>query len=63
MVCDRPLPLAAYLMLGAVMVVTASSVAKLVLELDMDPTVPQDGDMLEVEGAEDGVEKEDIANG
>ena len=45
------------------MVVIDSSVAKLVLELDVDATVPRDDDMLEVEGAEDGAEKEGDANG
>ena len=63
MLCERPLPLAAWFLIAAVMVVIASSAAKLVLELDVDATVPRDDDMLEVEGAEDGAEKEGDANG
>ena len=50
-------------MISAVTVVAASSAAKLVLELDVDTTVPRDGDMMEVEGSEDGVEKEGVASG
>ena len=44
------------------MFVAAYYATKLVLELDMDATVPRDDDMLEVDGAEDGVEKEGVAN-
>ena len=45
------------------MVVASYSATKLVLELDMDATVPRDDDMLELDGAEDGVEKEGVASG
>ena len=55
--------LSAWLQIAAVMVVAAFSAANLVLELDVDANVPRDDYMLELEGAEDGVEKEDIANG
>ena len=51
------------MLLYSVMFVAASSVSNMVLELDVDTTVPQDDDMLEVEVAKDGVEKEDVANG
>ena len=34
----------------------------MVLELDVDTTVPQDDDMIEVEGTKDGVKKKGIAN-
>ena len=44
------------------MVVAYYSATKLVLELDMDATVPQDDDMLEVDGSEDRVEKEGVTN-
>ena len=43
------------------MVVAAFSAANLVLELDVDANVPRDDYMLELEGAEDGVEKESVA--
>ena len=45
------------------MVVSAFSTANMVLQLDVDATVPIDYDILEVEGAEDGVEKESVAIG
>ena len=57
------MPLATCLLLYSVMFVAASSVDDMVLELDVDTTVPQDDDMLEVEVTKDGVEKEDVANG
>ena len=63
MVCERPLPLAACLIIYSVMFVAASSVDDMVLELDVDTTVPRDDDMLEVEDTKDGVEKEGVANG
>ena len=34
----------------------------MVLELDVDTTVPRNDDMLEVEGTKDGVKKKGIAN-
>ena len=45
------------------MFVAAYSTADMVLELDVDTTVPLDDDMLEVEGTKDGVEREGVANG
>ena len=35
----------------------------MVLEMDVDTTVPRDDDMLEVEVTKDGLEKEVVANG
>ena len=61
-VCDCPLPLDSCLLLYYVMVVAASSDSDMVLELDVDTTVPQDDYMLEVEVTKDGVEKEGVAN-
>ena len=60
--CESPLPLAACLLLSAVIVVAASSVAELVLELDVDTNVPRDDDILEAESASYGVEKEGVTN-
>ena len=51
------------MLLYSVMFVAASSVSNMVLELDVDTTVPQDDDMIEVEGTKDGVEREGVANG
>ena len=62
MVCEHPLPLAACLLIYSVMFVAASSAADMVLELDVDTTVPRDDDILEVEGTKDGVEKEGVVN-
>ena len=62
MVCERPLPLASCFILYYEMVVAASSAADMVLELDVDTTVPRDDDILEVEGTKDGVEKEGVVN-
>ena len=45
------------------MVFATYSAVDMVLELDVDKTVPRDDDMLEVEGAEDEVEKEGVVNG
>ena len=45
------------------MVFATYSAVDMVLELDVDKTVTRDDDMLEVEGAEDGAEKEGDANG
>ena len=45
------------------MVVTTFSHVKLVLELDVDTTVPRDDYNLEVEDAENGLEKEGVTNG
>ena len=59
--CESPLLLSALSLLDAIMVVSAFSTANLVLQLDVDATVPIDYDILEVEGAEDGVEKESVA--
>ena len=42
------------------MVSADSSAENLVLELDVDATVQRDYDILEVEGANDGVEKEGV---
>ena len=56
------MPLYASFFLTSVMVVATSSAFKLVLELDMDATVPLNDNMLEVEGASDRAEKEFFAN-
>ena len=61
-VCEIPLTLATFSLLAVVMVVAASSSANIVLELGVDVNVPRDYDMLEVEGAEDGMEKKGVAN-
>ena len=61
--CESPLLLSALSLLDAIMVVSAFSTANMVLQLDVDATVPIDYDILEVEGAEDGVEKESVAIG
>ena len=61
--CESLLPISAFSLIAAVMVVATYSVANLVLELDIEATVTQGDDMLEVEGAKDGVEKEGVANG
>ena len=45
------------------MVVTAFYAANMVLELDMDTIVTRDDDMLEIEGTNDGLEKESVVNG
>ena len=63
MVCERLLPLAACLLIYSVIFVAASSDADMVLERDVETTVPQDDDMIEVEGTKDGVEREGVANG
>ena len=63
MVCDIPLPLSTCLLISDLMVVAASSAVELVLELDVDATVTQDDDMLEVEGVKDWVENKVVANG
>ena len=49
-------------MIAAAMVIATFSAAEMVLELDVDATVMQDYDMLEVEGAGDGMENEGVAN-
>ena len=62
-VCERTLPLDAWLLIHYVIVVTNSYSTNLVLELDVEATLPPDDDMLEVEGAGTGVEKEGVVNG
>ena len=57
------MPISVCLLLTDVMVVSDSYAEKLVLELDVEATLLQDDDMLEVEGTEDEVEKEGVANG
>ena len=56
-VCERPLPLAAWFILYSDMVVAASSAADMVFELDVETTVPRDDDILEVKGTKYVVEK------
>ena len=56
------MPLAACLLLYDVMFVAASFLTDMVLELDVDTTVPRNDDILEVEGTKDRVEKEGVAN-